>query len=390
MTRQILAYNYMGVAWAKIAQMYAIICAHDAEKSDKELAAIWRASYMLTETCFPKMIADGGKPRYTKDGRIQAVEYRGFKFQALGDATADADYFEYVRGYLHTNTTEFMTYRDLSDTFKIDGYNLSFRNALGLIDDFSKNGYCPDFCGYDVSISSRLQSILYIRDTEKIDITHFKGLNNKERALCIHAIIRSLPIGYVENYTAFEVYDIRGYIEKKEVEYLRKEHLCDPNATDEMIRFRFPEDTADSLEMICEEMMPLYAEIDGIIYFLPAVVKAGCDVNDIDAIIANTKTYMDLKVSLNTKEFTVSYPNRIYTEAERHPYGAAGRYYNSDYNRVPEADYSFEDFFVGDIDIPFNDLTHVSGIMQYVPKDMTLVTLAADRNLEQEDPMARW
>lgn len=395
MTKQILSYNYVGVAWAKITQMYAIICAHESEnqaKPNKNLAEIQRACYMLTESCFPKMLADGGKPIYDKDGQIKAVDYRGFKFRPLYDSIADAEYFEYVRGYLHANTTEFMTYRDLSDTYKVEGYNLSFPNALKLMDDFSKHGYSADFCGYDASISSHLPSILRIRDSEKITAERFKRMTDKERALCMNAIIRSLPVGVVENYVPFDLCDLKNYIQDKESHYICKEELCAPNIADNMIRFIFPDETEQSLSTICKKNMQLYASVDGLIYFLPAVVKDDIDFSDHDAIIANTKTYTDLKVSIDTKEFTANFPVRSYTEAERFPWGAGSEYYGRDYyrNRLPETEYAYEDFFLGDVDLPLEQLAQFKGIMQYIPNEINLHPLTEESQMEQDDPMARW
>lgn len=391
MARQFLAYNYVGVAWAKIAQMYAIICAHPEHKNDAEIAAVQRACFRLTESCFPKMLADGGKPRYDRNGRIQAVEYRGFRFQALGDGSANEEYFEYVRGYLHANTIEFMTYRDIADTYKVDGYNLSFKNALGLIDDFAEHGYCPDFCGYDATLESRLLSIIKTRAGGKITGSQFRAMTEKERALCIDAIIRNLPVGFVENYPPFDAYEVKDRIKQTEMEYLCKEQLLDLDASEDLIDFHFPEDTRNTLSTVCENTLQLYAEVDEIIYFLPAVIRDGFDPNSVDSIIDSVQTYTELEVTLYTKAFSATYPYRIFTEEERHPYGPAGNYYSSDYNRLPEVEYSEDEQFIGDMDLSFAELTQFKGAMQYIPKDMTLVMLTGEnRYIEPENPMARW
>lgn len=390
MARQYLAYNYVGVAWSKIVQMYAIMCAHPEYNNERNFLDIQRASYLLTETCFPKMLMDGGKARY-KDGRITAVEYRGFRFQALSDNAANEEYFEYVRGYLHANTEEFMTYRDLADTYKVDGYNLSFKNALGLIDDFSEHGYCPDFCGYDATLDTRLPFIIKVRANQKITPQQFKSMTEKERALCISAIIRSLPVGFVQNYTPFDSGDVEHYLKSSELQYLAKEQLLDDNYSDRMINFIFPEETKNALMNACENTFQLYVEVDDITYFLPAVLNSDYIPENIENIIKNTHTYEELNVGLNTKPFSVTFPYRIFSEKERHPYGQAGSYYDSDYNRLPEADISKDEQFIGDMDFSFANFAQFTGVMQYIPKDMTMVMLTEEnRYIEPENPMARW
>lgn len=385
MARQFLAYNYVGVAWAKIAQMYAIICAHPGTDNTAELAAVQRASYMLRESGFLRMLCDGGKARYDKNGNIASVEYRGFRFQPLGDAEADENYFEYVRGYLHASTAEFMTYRDLADGYKVDGYNLSFKNALNLMDDFVKNGYSPDFCGYDATQDAQIAFILKLRECESITEEQFRIMSDKERALCIKAIINSLSVGFVDNYVPFDSYDIKSCLRDSEAEYLRKERLLDGNAKDGMIQIHFPDDTKEVLKNVCEKTLQLYVELDGITYFLPAVICDGFDMNDKNSILDKVQTYAELEMSLNTKFFRATYPYHI-SQGQR----KSSRYEISGYCDSETVKYYDDEQFIGDMDISLKELAPLTGIMQYVPQDLTLVMLTEKNRDIEPDPMARW